>query len=88
VFRGGRGASTPVSLPLHPALHTNMIFLKNAVFWGVSPCKSSVNGRFGGMYRLHLQGINENRTRNLLVCSIVPQPTMLWHAPRQEDIKL
>jgi hypothetical protein len=30
--------------------------MKNAVFWDVAPCKSSVNRRFGGMYRLHLQG--------------------------------
>jgi hypothetical protein len=30
--------------------------LKNAVFWDVAPCTASVNRRFGGMYRLHLQG--------------------------------
>jgi hypothetical protein len=30
--------------------------LKNAVFWDVAPCSSRVNGRFGGTYRLHLQG--------------------------------
>jgi hypothetical protein len=30
--------------------------LKNAVFWDVVPCRSCVNRRFGGMYRLHLQG--------------------------------
>jgi hypothetical protein len=30
--------------------------LKNAVFWDVAPCRSCVNRRFGGMYRLHLQG--------------------------------
>jgi hypothetical protein len=30
--------------------------LKNAVFWDVVPCISCVNRRFGGTYRLHLQG--------------------------------
>jgi hypothetical protein len=32
------------------------IKLKNAVFWDVVPCKSYVNQRFRGTYRLHLQG--------------------------------
>jgi hypothetical protein len=30
--------------------------VKNAVFWDVAPCRSCVNRRFGGTYRLHLQG--------------------------------
>jgi hypothetical protein len=34
--------------------------LKNFVFWDVVLCRYWVNRRFGGMYRLHLQGI---RTR-------------------------
>jgi hypothetical protein len=29
---------------------------KNAVFWDVASCRSYVNPRFGGTYRLHLQG--------------------------------
>jgi hypothetical protein len=39
--------------------------MKNAVFWGVAPCRCSrFNRRFGGSYRLHLQGrkIRERRT--------------------------
>jgi hypothetical protein len=28
----------------------------NAVFWDVAPCRSCVNRRFGGTYRLNLQG--------------------------------
>jgi hypothetical protein len=32
------------------------VTMKNAVFWDVVPCKSSVNRRFGGTYRLHLKG--------------------------------
>jgi hypothetical protein len=31
-------------------------FMKNAVFWDVTLCKSCVNKCFGGTYRLHFQG--------------------------------
>jgi hypothetical protein len=31
------------------------VTMKNAVLWDVAPCRSCVNRRFGGMYRLHLQ---------------------------------
>jgi hypothetical protein len=31
------------------------VTMKNAVFWDVALCRSGVNRRFGGMYRLHLQ---------------------------------
>jgi hypothetical protein len=30
--------------------------MKNAVFWDLAPCRSCLNRRFGGTYRLHLQG--------------------------------
>jgi hypothetical protein len=30
--------------------------LKKALFWDVAPCRYCVDLRFGGMYRLHLQG--------------------------------
>jgi hypothetical protein len=39
---------------------------KNAVFWDVAPCRSCVNRRFGGTYRLHLHG------RKLLTLVILP----------------
>jgi hypothetical protein len=32
------------------------VTMKNAVFWDVAQCRSCVNRRFGGTYRLHLQG--------------------------------
>jgi hypothetical protein len=35
--------------------------LKNAVFWDVAPCRSCVNRRFGGTYRLHLQSRSANK---------------------------
>jgi hypothetical protein len=47
--------------------------MKNAVFWDVAPCRSFVNRRFGGIYRLHLQGrkIRERGT-NVSRCSLQP----------------
>jgi hypothetical protein len=41
------------------------MIMKNAVFLGVAPCRCGrLNRRFGGSYRLHLQGrkIRERRT--------------------------
>jgi hypothetical protein len=40
------------------------VAMKNVVFWDVELCRSCVNRRFGGTYRLHLQGrkINEWET--------------------------
>jgi hypothetical protein len=38
--------------------------IKNAVFWDVAPCRYFVNRRFGGAYRLHLQGIRNPRAMN------------------------
>jgi hypothetical protein len=32
------------------------VTMKNVVFWDVALCRSCVNRRFGGKYRLHLQG--------------------------------
>jgi hypothetical protein len=43
--------------------------LKNAVFWDVAPCRHYVNRRFGGTYRLHLQGIRNPRAKNQSGCS-------------------
>jgi hypothetical protein len=32
--------------------------MKSTVFWGITPCSPlKVNGRFGGKYRLHPQGL-------------------------------
>jgi hypothetical protein len=41
------------------------VTLKYAVFWDVAPCRSCVTLRFGGTFRLHLQGKNP-RARNQL----------------------
>jgi hypothetical protein len=33
------------------------VTMKNVVFWDVALCRSCVDRRFGGTYRLHLQAI-------------------------------
>jgi hypothetical protein len=39
--------------------------MKNTMFWDITPCSLlKVNGRFGGTYRLHLQGRKISRARN------------------------
>jgi hypothetical protein len=35
------------------------VTMKKAVFWDVAPFRYGVNRRFGGTYRLHLQGRRE-----------------------------
>jgi hypothetical protein len=35
------------------------VTMKKAGFWDVAPCRNGVNRRFGGTYRLHLQGRRE-----------------------------
>jgi hypothetical protein len=35
------------------------IILTNTVYWDVEPCRSCVNRRIGGTYRLHIQGRNQ-----------------------------
>jgi hypothetical protein len=40
------------------------VTVKNAVFWDVAPCRYFVNRRFGGTYRLHLEGIRNPRAMN------------------------
>jgi hypothetical protein len=42
------------------------VTMKNAVFWVVVPCRCGrLNRRFGGSYRLHLQGRQKNpRAKN------------------------
>jgi hypothetical protein len=53
------------------------VVMKSTIFWDITPCSLlSVNRRFGGTYRLHLQGrrntffrVEEIRSRNhLLAC--------------------
>jgi hypothetical protein len=38
-----------------------VVTTKNDVFLDVGPCIYFVNRRFGGMYRLHIQGIKNTR---------------------------
>jgi hypothetical protein len=59
--------------------------MKNAVFWGVVPCKCSrLNRRFGGSYHLHLQGrkIRERRTS----LTSIQSTTFTWHHTPEDGI--
>jgi hypothetical protein len=62
------------------------VTMKNAVFWDVVTCRSCVNRRFGGTYRLHLYGrkIRERGTNvkihlllTLFLCSRIFLPWRL-----------
>jgi hypothetical protein len=35
-----------------------VVTMKNVVVWDVSPCGSCMKQHFGGLYRIHLQGEN------------------------------
>jgi hypothetical protein len=62
--------------------------MKDAIFWDVSPCGSCKNQRFGGTYRLHLQGENNRRTKNMLTvasnCSMLQR---INHCVRREAVE-
>jgi hypothetical protein len=45
----------------HERLHAISDYLKNTVFRFVTPCSSKTARRFGGTYRLHLQGRRANK---------------------------
>jgi hypothetical protein len=54
------------------------VTMKNVVFWDLALCRSCVNLRFGGTYRLHFQGrkIRERGTRvsrwnNILIITLI-----------------
>jgi hypothetical protein len=43
------------------------VVMKSIIFWGITQCSLlKVIGRFGGTYRLHLQGRRISRARNQL----------------------
>jgi hypothetical protein len=66
--------------------------MKNIVFWDVLPCGSCENLRFGGNCRLHLQGENNERTRNTLAIASDTSPLNVFtlkldairHVPEDE----
>jgi hypothetical protein len=60
-FYGGGIIDTSIQCPFGDIKYRVNILL----FWDITPCSPlKVNGRFGGIYRLHLQGGRISRTRN------------------------
>jgi hypothetical protein len=48
------------------------VFMKSIIFWDMTPCSPlSANRRFGGTYRLHLQGRRNKFSKKLLVRRLV-----------------
>jgi hypothetical protein len=58
--------------------------MKNTVFWDVVPCRYFVNRRFGGAYRLHLQGIRNPRAMKQRERPILPLRKYLYGATSQK----
>jgi hypothetical protein len=49
---------------LHILFHILFIVVKSTIFWDITPCNPlRVNRRFGGIYRLYLQGRKVSRAR-------------------------
>jgi hypothetical protein len=62
--------------------------IKNAVFWDVAPCRYFVNRRFGGTYRLHLQGKKYPPAMNQRELYTAPHPEDgILHSHRRENLK-
>jgi hypothetical protein len=53
--------------------------MKSIIIWDMTPCSlSSFNRRFGGTYRLHLQGRRNKFSRN--------QQASRWHIPEDDTV--
>jgi hypothetical protein len=53
------------TLHLATSLLANMNTPKSCIFWGIPPCiPLKINWRFGGICRLHLQGLRVSQARN------------------------
>jgi hypothetical protein len=51
------------------------LHMKCTIFWDITSCSPlKVNWRFGGTYRLHLQGGSKSRTRNRRKCPLCLPP--------------
>jgi hypothetical protein len=46
------------------------VTMKNTVFWDEAPCNYCMNRRFGGTYRLHLQGRKIRERGSPATCSL------------------
>jgi hypothetical protein len=55
--------------------------MKNPIFWGTTPCSPlKVNRCFGGIYRLHPQGLSVSQARNQReACSEQSQSPIFWN---------
>jgi hypothetical protein len=66
--------------------------MKNAVFWDVTQCRSCVKRRFGGTYRLHLQGRKISERGTSVSHGATSQKTALFkffivYVPSQQQLE-
>jgi hypothetical protein len=57
------------------------VTMKDAVFWGVTPCSSCENRRFEGMYHLHHQGEQNQQTSKNISRRYVPPKRKFLQEP-------
>jgi hypothetical protein len=67
------------------------VVMKSIIFWDVTPCRLlSCNRRFGGTYRLNLQGRRNNSSKNQQVSrwqtSVATQQTTRRHIPEDDTL--
>jgi hypothetical protein len=60
-----------------PTEHNKINCMKSAVFWIVAPCSTERVGRFGGTYRLNLQGRRANSPCHLILVSYLSSTSTL-----------
>jgi hypothetical protein len=59
------------------------VVLKSTIFWNITPCNTlSVNRRFGGTCRLHLQGGKISQARNQRACYLLSRWFLARHILR------
>jgi hypothetical protein len=61
--KDGRAPKIDIKLDVRVEVST-AVTMKNAVFWDVASYRYLVSRRFGGTYRIHLQGIRNPRAMN------------------------
>jgi hypothetical protein len=79
---------TRTSKHKHPHKYddTVTLFFKRIIFWDVTPCSLlSCNRRFGGTYRLHLQGRSNNFSKNQQASTAVKTSNPIFSCKTCED---
>jgi hypothetical protein len=91
-----QAAYTYIKQTIHTS-HTNIAFvfpkhqltMKNIIFWDMKPRSLlSCNRRFGGTYRLHLQGRRNNFSKNKQAGGLPPAFTLVSCSAYSSNLKM